>query len=234
MSALGLVVLAADGVTLDVNYAAKPLHMMVVLGLLGLLPFAVMMLTSFAKFSVILSITRTALGSPSLPPTTVLTGLAAILSIPVMAPVAEQAYARGRAVYAAERSDADSLILVAKASWEPIQTFLLKHGHPEDRALFAQLGRELRPPEQADAVGEEDVAVLIPAFVVGELKGAFEAGFLIFLPFLVVDMLTANVLVALGMSSLNPTQLSLPFKLLLFVLVDGWHLLARGLVLGYR
>ena len=117
---------------------------------------------------------------------------------------------------------------------EPLRSFLVKHGSPEERARFVDLARELRPPEEADAVRETDLFVVIPAFVVTELKEAFQIGFLVFLPFLVLDMVIANVLLALGMQTLSPSQVSLPFKILLFVAVDGWALLARGLILGYR
>jgi type III secretion protein R len=110
----------------------------------------------------------------------------------------------------------------------------MKHGSAEERARFVDLARELRPPEEAEQVQETDLFVVIPAFVITELKEAFQIGFLIFLPFLVLDMVVANVLLALGMQSLSPSQVSLPFKILLFVAVDGWSLLARGLILGYR
>ncbi len=100
--------------------------------------------------------------------------------------------------------------------------------------MFLDLAQQLRGEARASEVTADDVVVIVPAFVISELKEAFQIGFLIFLPFLVVDMLVANVLMALGMSSLSPTQVSLPFKLLLFVMVDGWHLLAQGLILGYR
>jgi type III secretion protein R len=111
---------------------------------------------------------------------------------------------------------------------------MVKHGSPEERARFVDLACELRPPEEAEAVQETDLFVVIPAFVITELKEAFQIGFLVFLPFLVLDMVIANVLLALGMQTLSPSQVSLPFKLLLFVAVDGWALLARGLILGYR
>lgn len=240
MSALGQLLLAAaphDGALAPAGsgFSSQPLAMMALLAALALAPFAVLMLTSFAKISVVLGITRSALGSPSLPPTTVLTGLAVILSAHVMAPTAEQMWDAGRTAYArAGSDDIDRAIQAGKASATPLRAFLTKHGHADDRAMFLGLARELRGPERAQEVAESDLVVVVPGFVISELKEAFEIGFLIFLPFLVVDMLVANVLMALGMGSLSPTQVSLPFKLLLFVMVDGWHLLAQGLVLGYR
>jgi type III secretion protein R len=217
------------------SYGSHPLTMMALLAALALAPFAVLMLTSFAKFSVVLSIARNALGSPSLPPTTVLTGLAVILTAHVMAPVAEDMYALGHAEYArAGGGDVEDALRAGQASLAPLRAFLEKHGQPEDREMFLDLARELRGPARAGGVQESDWVVAVPAFVISELRAAFATGFLIFLPFLVVDMVVANVLMALGMSSLSPTQVSLPFKLLLFVMVDGWHLLAQGLVLAYR
>jgi len=219
----------------DLNFTTHPLMMMGLLGAMALAPFVVLMLTSFAKMSVVLSITRNALGSPSLPPTTVLTGLAVILSAFVMAPVGQDMYAAGKAAYATSATgEIDDVLHAAAVSAGPLRAFLLKHGHAEDRSMFLDLAQQLRGEGHATDVTAEDVVVVVPAFVISELKEAFQIGFLIFLPFLVVDMLVANVLMALGMSSLSPTQVSLPFKLLLFVMVDGWHLLAQGLVLGYR
>ena len=162
-----------------------------------------------------------------------LTGLAAVLSGHIMAPVMERMYDAGQAVYEDMGSGARILEGAGKVT-EPLRAFLIKHGSPEERARLVDLARELRPPEEAERVHEESLFVVIPAFVLTELKEAFQIGFLVFLPFLVLDMVVANVLLALGMQSLSPSQVSLPFKILLFVAVDGWSLLARGLNLGYR
>ena len=220
----------------ELNFQMHPMAMMALLAAMGLAPFVVLMLTSFAKMSVVLSITRNALGSPSLPPTTVLTGLAVILSAHVMAPVAQDMYDLGKSAYTANASgdQIGDALHAATVAVVPLRNFLVKHGHEDDRAMFLSLAQQLRGPKRAAEVTENDLVVVVPAFVISELKEAFQIGFLIFLPFLVVDMLVANVLMALGMSTLSPTQVSLPFKLLLFVMVDGWHLLAQGLVLGYR
>ncbi|HYO73574.1 MAG TPA: EscR/YscR/HrcR family type III secretion system export apparatus protein, partial [Archangium sp.] len=142
-------------------------------------------------------------------------------------------YDVGQAVYQDVGSGAQILSAAGRVT-EPLRTFLVKHGSPEERARFLDLARELRPPDEADAVHEDDLFVVIPAFVITELTEAFQIGFLVFLPFLVLDMVIANILLALGMQSLSPSQVSLPFKILLFVAVDGWALLARGLILGYR
>jgi type III secretion protein R len=234
----GLLLLASPALAKAVElepdgFASNQVQLMGALAVLALLPFAVMMLTSFSKIVVVLSIVRSALGTQQAPPTVVLTGLAAVLSGAVMAPTAEAMWAAGRTVVTSE-AGASELLERGAAALAPLREFLVKHGSPEERARFVELARELRPVEQADAVAETDLAVVVPAFVLTELKEAFIIGFLVFLPFLVLDMLLANVLLALGMQTLSPSQVSLPFKLLLFVAVDGWALLSRGLLLGYR
>jgi len=217
----------------DLSLAERPVSMLVLLAGMTLLPFAALMLTSFAKMSVVLSLARSAMGTQQAPPNIVLTGLAAVLSFHVMSPIAAQMYRAGRDAAAGPGTGAQ-VVQVATAAAEPLRRFLVKHGSPVERARFADLARELRPKEQASEVTEQDLAVVLPAFAITELKEAFEIGFLVFLPFLVLDMVIANVLLALGMQALSPSQVSLPFKVLLFVAVDGWALLARGLVLGYR
>jgi type III secretion protein R len=207
----------------------NPVSLLLLLAGMSVLPFLLVTFTSFTKISVVLSLTRSALGTQQTPPTMVLTGLAAVLSLLVMSPVAEAMVARVRR----ERLPAvpgPEMLHVVRTAAEPLRAFLLSHGSPELRAELAALSRELHGGAE---VSETDLAVVAPAFVLSELKQAFQIGFLIFLPFLVVDMVVANVLLALGMQSLSPSQVSLPFKVLLFVSVDGWALLARSLVQGY-
>lgn len=195
-------------------------------------------LTSFVKISVVFSILRNALGAGQIPSGTVITALAAILTLYVMAPVGvEIATVTAPAVERIDRRDplttTDALFEAVELGVEPLRDFLVHNAGTRERATFLELAREARPPEQRDGVGERDLLVVAPAFVVTELAEAFQIGFLVFIPFLIVDLVIANVLLALGMHMLNPTQVSMPFKLLLFVLVDGWLLLARALVLGY-
>ena len=208
----------------------NPVSLLLLLAGMSVLPFLLVMFTSFTKMSVVLSLTRAALGTQQAPPTVVLTGLAAVLSLVVMSPVAEAMLARvhGERLPAAPGPE---MLRVVRSASEPLRAFLIEHGSPELRAEFAVLSRDLRGGTE---VLQTDLAVVAPAFVLSELKQAFQIGFLIFLPFLVVDMVVANVLLALGMQSLSPSQVSLPFKVLLFVAVDGWSLLARSLVQGYR
>jgi type III secretion protein R len=130
-------------------------------------------------------------------------------------------------------ANADVILTAAKRATEPVRQFLLKHAHTKERALFLDLAKKLRKPEDRKDLTDKDLIVLIPSFVISELKEAFEIGFILFVPFIIIDMVVSNILLAMGMFMLSPVTVSLPFKLLLFILVDGWYLLARGLVLGY-
>jgi type III secretion protein R len=210
--------------------ADRPAEMLVLLAALALVPVALVMLTSFLKIAVVLSIARSALGAPQIPPNTVVTGLALVLTLLVMAPVGERAAAEVRSG-PVERGVAGSLAALARGVG-PVKEFLGRFARPDDRAAFLDVARRLRgaagPAPEAD-----DLAVLAPAFVVSELRRAFTIGFLVFLPFLVVDLVVSNVLLALGLTQLSPTSVALPFKLLLFVAVDGWKLLLRALALSY-
>jgi type III secretion protein R len=217
----------------------NPVVMVIVLAALALAPFALMMLTSFIKISVVLSILRNAIGTQQVPPSTVITGLAFILSIFVMAPVGRQMYeAAGvipntRDIFS--EASVKSLFSALQTGKEPLRKFLARHSHPQDRVLFMELSARLERNSGTEnpQIGKEDFHVLIPSFATSQLKEAFQVGFLVFVPFLIIDMVVANVLLSMGMSMLSPVVISLPFKLLLFVLVDGWYLVVRGLVLSY-
>lgn len=208
--------------------ADRPAELLVLVGLLALLPVALVTLTSFLKIAVVLSIARSALGAPQVPPSTAVTGLALVLTALVMSPVAERSLALARA---APEGGVRGTAAALAAAAEPLREFLARHARPDDRAAFRDVAARLRagepPPE------ETELAVLAPAFVVSELRRAFTIGFLLFVPLLVVDLVVSNVLLALGLTQLSPTSVALPFKLLLFVAVDGWKLLARALALSY-
>jgi type III secretion protein R len=219
---------------------SRPLVLMLAMAALSLLPFVLLLMTSFVKISVVLSILKGALGTPQIPPGQVVTGLALILTLYVMAPTGERMY---RAIEpllgrtgGAEIVSAQTVDVVSAAgerAKEPLREFLLKHASPRDRAVFHGLALRMRTPEERATITDRDLVVAVPAFLTSELRRAFEIGFLLFLPFLVVDMVIANLLLALGMHMLSPTTVSLPFKLLLFVIADGWQLLLRGLVESY-
>jgi type III secretion protein R len=263
---------------------ANPVVMVIVLGALALAPFIVIMLTSFVKISVVLSILRNALGTQQVPPNQIITGLSFVLTIFIMVPVVRQMYDTVGAVANSKdifsEASVKSIFDASKKAKEPLRHFLSKHAQAKDRELFMDLATRLEysaaekaqasaptaqsaastdnsPPAPAQAStlptpaapqaakpaakpnvdvprpDKEDFQVLMPAFVTSQLKEAFEVGFLIFVPFIVVDMVVANILLAMGMQMLSPSVISLPFKLLLFVVVDGWFLIVRGLVLSY-
>lgn len=219
----------------------NPVVMVIVLGALALAPFVLIMLTSFVKMSVVLSILRNALGTQQVPPNQVITGLAFVLSIFVMAPVARQMYeaagpvAETRDIFS--EASVRSLFQASQNGKEPLRRFLSRHSHAKDRTLFMELLARLEqqpvPAPPPPPINREDFRILIPSFVTSELKEAFQIGFIVFIPFLIIDIVVANVLLAMGMSMLSPPVISLPFKILLFVLVDGWYMIVRGLVLSY-
>lgn len=217
----------------------RPMVLMVALAAMALVPFVGMMVTSFVKIAVVLSITRQAMGTQQTPPTTVITGLSIILTVYVMMPVGQRIYHVTDDYLATtnqsllDPKNVDLLIAVAEKAKEPLRDFLIKNAHPMDVQMFYNVAWRMREDADRSSLTPTDLIVLVPAFVISELKEAFQIGFIIFVPFLIIDMVVANILMALGMAMLSPTTISLPFKLLLFVLVDGWYLITRGLVLGY-
>ena len=219
-----MIPIAAGGTVAD-----RPAEMVVFIVLLAVLPAALVLLTSFLKMAVVLSIARSALGAPQVPPNTAVTGLALVLTILVMAPMARRTAdllaSQPRGVTLEARLGA-----LDRASG-PLREFLGRFARPDDRAAFLDVARRLAP--SGPTPEETDLAVLAPAFVVSELRRAFTIGFLVFLPFLVVDLVVGNALLALGLTQVSPTSVALPLKLLLFVAVDGWKVLARALALSY-
>jgi type III secretion protein R len=177
-----------------------------------LLPFALVLAASFLKIAVVLSILRRGLGGSAVPPASVATALALILAIFVTAPVGEKAMAD------------------PKGAVPSVRAFFVERTPARERQSFFEMQQRLRPEAERAQVRDDDLVVLAPAFAAAELKAAFQMGFLLLLPFLVIELLVSTVLASLGMTALNPSAVALPFKLLLFVLVDGWHLLMRSLV----
>lgn len=219
---------------------SRPLLLIFLLAGIAILPFVVMMTTAFVKVAVVLAMVRNALGTQQIPPNPIITGLAMILTIYIMIPVGLDIYrAAGQTINQGSSQPVLSqmtISLMTKAvgeAKEPVRAFLEKQAHPKEKGLFYNLGKKMRTVEDRDQVSEHDFTVLVPAFVISELKEAFQIGFILFLPFLVIDVVVTNILLSLGMFQISPITISLPFKLLLFVLVDGWHLIAKGLILGY-
>ena len=214
----------------------RPLALVVALAIVSLLPFVFMSVTAFVKISTVLQIVRSAIGAQSVPSSTVIMALAASLTLLAMAPVGQKIIDRATPLFVGKETP-DTVALVKggiDAIREPMREFLRANASEKEKGRFLAVARDARPEKDRAAVHGEDLPVLVPAFVVTELTEAFAVGFLIFLPFLVLDLVVANVLLALGMQMLSPTQVSLPFKLLLFVAIDGWGLLAHALVAGYR
>lgn len=218
-----------------------PITLIIALGALGLVPFIAIMVTSFVKLSIVLSLVRNALGVQQIPPNMAIHGLAIILTLYIMAPVGLSIHAEltkpdsetGQTRELSISDPAEMLGALETAAL-PFKAFLLKHVDPSQQAFFKETTTLLWPKEQADLVAEDSYFVLIPAFTISELTAAFEIGFLIYLPFLVIDLIISNILLAMGMMMVSPMTISLPFKLFLFVMVDGWTRLIHGLVLTYQ
>lgn len=212
-----------------------PVVVLLTLGLLAVAPFAAIMVTSFAKIVIVLSLVRNALGLQQIPPNLVLNGLALVLSIYIMAPLALQlSQAAEQRLAGGGNVQAQTMLQILGDAREPLRQFLGKHAQPREREFFVKSATKLWPPEQAQALRNDDLMVLVPAFTVSELTAAFKIGFIVYLAFIIVDLVVANVLVALGMMMFSPTVVSVPLKLLLFVLLDGWSKLIHGLILTYR
>ena len=211
--------------------------------MVALVPLAVVMTTSFLKISVVLVLVRNAMGIQQAPPNMALYGLAVILSAYVMAPVGYQISAELRAAAAESGaagtpgvqagSSLENFLGVAERTAEPMRGFMLKNSRAERRDFFVRTARQLWGPEQAAALRETDLIVLVPAFLLSELTVAFQVGFLLYLPFVIIDLIVSNILMAMGMMMVSPVTISMPLKLFLFVMVDGWSRLIQGLVLSY-
>ena len=209
-----------------------PLYIVVGLLALSLAPFVALMVTSYVKLSIVLSLVRNALGIQQIPPNMVINGLALILSLYIMAPVGLETY--DIITGTVNQNDKfDNILKSIGDAREPLREFLLKHSEKKERLFFAQSAKKLWQNESAQKLKDNDLVVLIPAFTVHELAKAFKIGFLIYLPFIIIDLIISNILLAMGMMMMSPMTVSLPFKLLLFVLTDGWTKLIHAMVLSY-
>ncbi|MCW7540808.1 type III secretion system export apparatus subunit SctR [Aquabacterium sp. A7-Y] len=216
--------------------SADPVSLFLVLVALAVLPFAAMVVTSYTKIVVVLGLLRNAIGVQQVPPNMVLNGVALIISCYVMAPVLMEA-SRSMGLgsqQAGGNSNAQQLLHAADAAREPFRRFLDKHAEEREKQFFLKSAALVWPAEEARQLQKNDLLVLAPAFLLTELVEAFRIGFLLYLAFIVVDLVIANVLLAMGLSQVTPTNVAIPFKLLLFVVLDGWPKLVHGLVLTYR
>jgi flagellar biosynthesis protein FliP len=207
--------------------ASLPLDVLASLTLLSVAPFVLVLSTSFVRIVVVLSLVRSAIGASTLPPNMVLTGLALVLTCTIMAPTFEAIQHDAIRPYAAGRLS-QSVFLDRAAA--PLRAFMLRQTKSRDTAVFAQVAH--RPPGESSEAAP--LTVLIPAFVVGELRSAFAIGLALYLPFVAIDLAVAAILMGLGMVMLSPPVISLPCKVLLFVLVDGWALVCQGVVQSFR
>ncbi|MFJ4344786.1 flagellar type III secretion system pore protein FliP [Pseudomonas sp. NPDC089401] len=202
------------------------LQTLLLLSAMAFLPAVLLMMTGFTRIIIVLGLLRTAIGTTSAPPNQVLLGLALFLTFFVMSPTLEQAYKTAWVPFSQDEIGVEQFL---DQGSQPFRTFMLAQTRQTDLALYARLARlnKLEGPEDLP------MRVLLPAFVTSELKTAFQAGFTIFIPFLIIDLLVASVLMALGMMMVPPSTISLPFKLMLFVLVDGWQLLLGSLAQSF-
>ncbi len=210
-----------------------PLALTLFLGALSLLPFLVIIGTSFVKISIVFSLIRNALGIQQIPPNMALHALALILTMYIMAPVGLRSYDN----IISEPLAMDNFQSIERGferGLKPYRQFLKKHTSDKELDFFLSTAKTLWATEFHQDIHKDNIIILLPSFIVGELTVAFEIGFLVYLPFIVIDLVVSNILMAMGMMMMSPTTISLPFKLLLFVFLDGWTRLVHGLILSYQ
>ncbi|MBD3823586.1 MAG: flagellar type III secretion system pore protein FliP [Epsilonproteobacteria bacterium] len=203
------------------------LNVLVVLTLLFLAPSLVLVMTTFTRFVIVFGFLRQALGTQQVPPTQLLVTLAMILTFFVMEPIGTEAYNKGIKPYIEEKIGYEEAF---EKTTLPFKNFMIRNTREKDLALFLRIRKMENPATVADV----PLSIVIPAFIISELKTAFEIGFLLFLPFLVIDMVVASILMSMGMMMLPPVMISLPFKILIFVLIDGWNLLVGNLIASIK
>jgi flagellar biosynthesis protein FliP len=203
------------------------LQIMLGLTVLSLAPAILVLMTSFTRIVVVLGFLRQAMGTQQMPPNQLIIGLSLFLTAAVMTPVAQEIHETALTPYMAEEiPEQEALELGVK----PLKSFMLSHTADKDLALFLDIGNQPKPERRIDT----PLTIVVPAFVISELKRAFQIGFVLFVPFLVIDMVVASILMSMGMMMLPPVMISLPFKVLLFVLVDGWNLLIQSLMVSFQ
>jgi len=215
------------GGSTDQGKASTVVQLLIILTVLSLAPAILLMVTSFTRIVVVLSLIRHALGTQQMPPNQIIIGLALFLTFFIMAPVWQKVNNDALKPYYEDRISGEEAFALAA---EPVKNFMLKQTREKDLALFVGIAKEKRPSKPSDV----SLTVLIPAFVISELKTAFQIGFLIYLPFIIIDIVVSSILLSMGMMMLPPIMISMPFKLLLFVLVDGWYLIVGSLVQSFH
>ncbi|PLZ00286.1 EscR/YscR/HrcR family type III secretion system export apparatus protein [Burkholderia sp. WAC0059] len=200
---------------------------------ISLIPFVAMVVTSYAKIVVVLGLLRNALGVQQVPPNMVLNGIAILVSVYVMAPIGMTAM-QAMEHHSPSTDSSQTMMDVFGAAKEPFRQFLERHTHEREKRFFLLSASAIWPKQMASQLQENDLIVLAPAFTLTEMTDAFKIGFLLYIAFIVVDLVIANVLMAMGLNQVQPTNVAIPFKLLLFVVMDGWSTLIHGLVMTYR
>jgi len=209
-----------------INNLNPVIQMLIVMTVFSLIPFVFCCMTSFLRFVIVFSMLKTAMGTQQVPPAIVIIGLAMILTFYTMGSTFQKMYEMGSVPY----NKSQNIVLAIEEGSKPLKEFMMKQTRESDLAFFVELQKK-EPPKTPDEITIWQVA---PAYIMSELKTAFEIGFIIFVPFIVLDLVVANILLALGMFMLSPTIISLPFKLLIFIAVDGWALIVQGLVTSYN
>jgi flagellar biosynthesis protein FliP len=224
---------ALPKLTLSMNDSAKPsdvvvtLQILLLITVLALAPSIMILMTSFVRIIIVLSFLRRAIGTQTMPPDQIMVGLALFLTLFIMMPTFTQINQNAIQPYLDQKIEFREAL---KEAGNPVRNFMLRQVNEKDVALFVRISK-MPPPRNVNDLPYE---VIIPAFITSELKTAFIIGFILFIPFLVIDMIVASVLLSMGMMMLPPVMISMPFKIVLFVLVDGWHLIVRQLVVGFR
>ncbi|MGL4034998.1 type III secretion system export apparatus subunit SctR [Kosakonia cowanii] len=210
----------------------NPIMLALFLGALALLPMMLIICTSFLKITMVLQLTRNAMGVQQVPPTMALNGIALAATLFIMAPVLSDMTDRLKAI-PVDFSSMERLEYTTANGIEPLKTFMRKNTDPDIVIHLQENAQRMWPKRMADSVTPENMLLIIPAFVLSELQNGFKIGFLIFIPFIVVDLIVSNILLALGMQMVSPMTVSLPLKILLFVLISGWTRLLDGLFYSY-
>ncbi len=214
------------------NFQPNLVTLIVIVTGLGFLSFAVVTMTSFIKISVVMFLLRNALGIQQTPPNVILYGVALVLTVFISAPVAQQVYQQLEAGSPKLETFQD-WIAASERAREPIREYMTRFTNPSEREFFLNATKRVWPEDMQQSVTSTDLVILIPSFVISELRRAFEIGFLIYLPFIAIDLIISAILMALGMAMVPPITISVPFKLFLFVSIEGWSKLFHGLVLSY-
>lgn len=209
-----------------------PLNLIFIVAAAALFPFLAVVATSFIKLSVVFLLVRNAIGVQNIPPNMALNALAIILSGYIMAPVAVATF-NILSTQSFDMQTVEGLKGAYEAGKGPILEFLNRHAADREKMFFLQAARSLWPPDMAAMLDAKSIAVVLPSFTVTQLREAFEIGFLLYLPFIAIDLIVSNILLAMGMMMVSPLTISLPFKLFLFVMIDGWSRLILGLVQSY-